>query len=93
MPINELEIPTYVVLIDEQQEYKLNSDRQILGRPSQELIAFARANGINMSIDARAWDQFARDTALSPIERERHCCYILPRGNETEAELQHLIDL
>lgn len=93
MPINRDAVPYYVVLISEHEKYKLNEARRILGEPSDDLIAFARQNGVNISVDTTAWNQFAKDAALSPVERERHCCYILVHGEQTEEDLQRLMDL
>ncbi|MDR5824727.1 hypothetical protein [Caballeronia sp. LZ043] len=93
MAINHDLVPEYVVLVNENERYKLNSKRQNLGQPSDDLLAYAQQKGTFISVDASAWDDFARDFGLSRIDRERRCCYIVLKYNETEEQLQTLIDM
>jgi len=93
MSIDKSAVPYYVLLVDEHMHYKLNERREIIGEPSDDLIAFAKANGTRFSVDVSAWDRVAKDLGLSPIERERHCCYLLIKGQESDDELQRLIDM
>lgn len=93
MPIDRSVLPYYVLLIGPYENYKLNDRREVLGEPSEALTEFAEQRGVNIAIDTAAWNQFAQDAGLGPIERERHCCYILIRGDETDEQLQELIDM
>ncbi|MBN6728503.1 hypothetical protein [Burkholderia multivorans] len=87
-------VPCYVVLLSEHEQFALNRHRKPLGPPSENLVAYAKANyRALISIDVHAWDEFARDHGIGPIDREQRCCYILVNWNETEEQLQHLLDL
>lgn len=93
MAIDHDLVPDYVVLLNDHQPLKLNHRRVSLGQPSDDLIAFAKERGTRIAIDVSAWDEFAADFGLSRIDRERHCCFITRTYQETDEELQRLIDL
>ena len=93
MAIDRAAVPHYIVLVDEYQKYVLNSRRQILGYPSDELARFAKRSAKPIAIDARAWNTFAKNASLGPIERKRRCCYIVIEGTESDDDLQWLIDM
>ncbi|MFD1557037.1 hypothetical protein ACFSHT_15660 [Paraburkholderia silviterrae] len=94
MPVDRRDVPHYVVLLSEHQSYSLNADREVLTYGvSDELAQFARARGNAQSVDDRLWKPFADQEGLSPIDRERFCCYRIVDGGETEEQLQHLINM
>ncbi|WP_124492493.1 hypothetical protein [Burkholderia stagnalis] len=87
-------VPCYVVLISEHEQFALNRHRQPLRAPSAELVAYAKANyRALIPIDVHAWDEFARNHGIGPIEREQRCCYILVNWNESDDELKPLLEL
>ncbi|MBO7768639.1 hypothetical protein V6S75_23230 [Burkholderia pseudomallei] len=86
-------VPYYVVLLSEHQQYTLNRERRVIGSPSDDLIDFAKKTAKPFPVDDRLWRPFADDLGLSPVERERFCCYQVAKGGESEDELQRLIKM
>lgn len=93
MPVEKDLIPEYVVLVSERERYKLNHKKEMLEAPSEALIAYAKEHGTNISIDVDAFDKFAQNVGLKANERTRRCCYIVLKYNETDEQLQRLIDM
>ncbi|HDR9022741.1 TPA: hypothetical protein QDB09_003297 [Burkholderia vietnamiensis] len=94
MPIDKDAVPCYVVLLSEHEQYALNRHKMLLPAPSVELIAYAKSNHrAQISIDTHAWDEFAGNAGIGPIDREQNCCYILVNWNESDEDLQRLLDL
>ncbi|WP_059867580.1 hypothetical protein [Burkholderia ubonensis] len=93
MAIDYDTVPHYVVLLSEHEQYTLNRSREVVGAPSARLVAFAKRAAKPHPVDDRLWRSFAESVGLSPVERERFCCYQVATGSESEEELQRLIDM
>ncbi|HEF4731765.1 hypothetical protein SB379_06895 [Burkholderia multivorans] len=95
MSIDRDAVPCYVIVLDDGDAFALNQHRKLLPKkPSAALIEHAKTNfRAFIPINVTAWDEFARTIGLDPSHRDQRCCYILVNWNETDEQLQALLDL
>jgi hypothetical protein len=85
--------PHYVVLVDENTWYKLDENKLVIGKASDQLIEFAKQKGLQIPNDVSAWDRFAMDFGLSVHSRKQLRCYLLSRQDQTDEERRRLAEM